>query len=138
MEKKIRELIKTSMVNKEKTALLVYKSILENAQKQAKDKKEEVNDTYIISAIKKEIKQLEDLLGYCSNGSEKYAEVNSKIALAKDLLPKMADKEEILEYLEDNNIEKNIGVCMKSLKAHFKDNLDGKLASSVVKEYIGI
>ena len=127
------------MVNKEKTALLVYKSILENAQKQAKDKKEEIiYDTYIISAIKKEIKQLEDLLSYCSNDSEKYAEVNSKIALAKDLLPKMADKEEILEYLRVNNIEKNIGACMKSLKANFKDNLDGKLASSVVKEYIGI
>ena len=39
--------------------------------------------------------------------------------------------------LIDNNIEKNIGVCMKTLKNHFGSNMDGKLAQSVVKSYIG-
>lgn len=58
MEKKIRTLIKDSMINKDKVALTTYKSVLENAQKLAKDKKEDVNDSYIITSIKKEIKQL--------------------------------------------------------------------------------
>lgn len=53
MEKKIRTLIKDSMINKDKVALTTYKSILENAQKLAKDKKEDVNDSYIITSIKK-------------------------------------------------------------------------------------
>ena len=41
-----------------------------------------------------------------------------------------------MEYLVSNNIEKNMGICMKSLKAKYKDNLDGKIAQGVVKDYI--
>lgn len=136
MEKKIRTLIKDSMINKDKVALTTYKSILENAQKLAKDKKEDVNDSYIIASIKKEIKQLEDLLSYCKDGTDKYTEIKKKIDIAASLLPQMASKEEILDFLTSNNIEKNMGICMKSLKAQFSTNLDGKTASQVVKEYI--
>lgn len=136
MEKKIRTLIKDSMINKDKVALTTYKSILENAQKLAKDKKEDVNDSYIITSIKKEIKQLEDLLSYCKDGTDKYTEIKKKIDIAASLLPQMASKEEILDFLTSNNIEKNMGICMKSLKAQFSTNLDGKTASQVVKEYI--
>lgn len=136
MEKKIRTLIKDSMINKDKVALTTYKSILENAQKLAKDKKEDVNDSYIIASIKKEIKQLEDLLSYCKDGTDKYTEIKKKIDIATSLLPQMASKEEILDFLTSNNIEKNMGICMKSLKTQFSTNLDGKTASQVVKEYI--
>lgn len=136
MEKKIRTLIKDSMINKDKVALTTYKSILENAQKLAKDKKEDVNDSYIIASIKKEIKQLEDLLSYCKDGTDKYTEIKKKIDIATSLLPQMTSKEEILDFLTSNNIEKNMGICMKSLKAQFSTNLDGKTASQVVKEYI--
>ena len=48
----------------------------------------------------------------------------------------MVTAEEITEYLTSNNIEKNIGVCMKTLKAQFGSNLDGKMAQGIVKEYI--
>lgn len=136
MEKKIRNLIKTSMINKDKVALTTYKSILENAQKLAKEKKEDVNDSYIISSIKREIKQLEDLLSYCNEGTDKYTETKRKIEIASSLLPQMASKEDILNFLTSNNIEKNMGICMKFLKAQFSTNFDGKTASMVVKEYI--
>lgn len=48
----------------------------------------------------------------------------------------MAEADEIRDYLVTNNIDKNMGICMKTLKEHFKDSLDGKQASKVVKEYI--
>lgn len=136
MEKKIRTLIKDSMINKDKVALTTYKSILENAQKLAKDKKEDVNDSYIIASIKKEIKQLEDLLSYCKDGTDKYAETKRKIDIATSLLPQMTSEDEILDYLTSNNVEKNMGLCMRVLKVKFKDTLDGKIASQVVKKYI--
>lgn len=136
MEKMLRDLIKKAMVEKNKLAQLTYKSILENAQKLAKEKKEDVNDSYIISAAKKEIKQLEDLLSYCKEGTEQYNEVKAKIELAEGILPRMTSKEDIMSYLVSENIEKNMGICMKALKSRFKDNLDGRLASGVVKEYI--
>ena len=136
LEQKLRELIKEAMKNHKEEAKLTYKSILENAQKLAKEKKEEVNDSYIIASAKKEIKQLTDLLEYYEQNSDKYEEANRKIDLAKGILPKMAEADEIRDYLVTNNIDKNMGICMKTLKDHFKDSLDGKQASKVVKEYI--
>lgn len=136
MEKMLRDLIKKAMIEKNKLAQLTYKSILENAQKLAKEKKEEVNDSYIISAAKKEIKQLEDLFKYCEENSPKFVETKAKIALAEGILPRMASKEDMMYYLVSMKMEKNMGVCMKALKLRFKDSLDGRIASGVVKEYI--
>lgn len=136
MEKMLRDLIKKAMIEKNKLAQLTYKSILENAQKLAKEKKEDVNSSYIISAAKKEIKQLEDLLKYCKEGTEQYNETKTKIELAECILPRMTSKEDIMNYLVSEHIEKNMGVCMKALKSRFKDSLDGGIASGVVKEYI--
>ena len=136
MEKMLRDLIKKAMIEKNKLAQLTYKSILENAQKLAKEKKEDVNSSYIISAAKKEIKQLEDLLKYCKEGTEQYNETKTKIELAEGILPRMTSKEDIMNYLVSENVEKNMGICMKALKSRFKDSLDGRIASGIVKEYI--
>ena len=48
----------------------------------------------------------------------------------------MVTAEEITDYLTSNNIEKNIGVCMKSLKTKFGNTLDGKMANVIVRQYI--
>lgn len=136
MEKMLRDLIKKAMIEKNKDAQLTYKSILENAQKLAKEKKEDVNDSYIIAAAKKEIKQLEDLLKYCKENSSKFVETKAKITLAEGILPRMTSKDDIMNYLVSENVEKNMGICMKSLKSRFKNSLDGRIASGVVKEYM--
>lgn len=136
MEKMLRDLIKKAMIEKNKDAQLTYKSILENAQKLAKEKKEDVNDSYIIAAAKKEIKQLEDLLKYCEGDSSKFIETKAKITLAEGILPRMTSKDDIMNYLVSENVEKNMGICMKALKSRFKDSLDGRIASGVVKEYM--
>lgn len=47
----------------------------------------------------------------------------------------IASEEEILAYLVDNSVEKNMGACMKALKANFGTNMDGKVASAVAKKY---
>lgn len=48
----------------------------------------------------------------------------------------MATPEEILSFLRGEHLEKNMGACMKAVKAKFGDALDGKVASMVVKQYI--
>lgn len=143
MEKKIREMIKEAMVarrdNNTKENGIRYqtlKNILETAQKLAKQTNVEVNDKFIIDAAKKEIKQANDVLEYVKDSEEKKNETMLVISICEELLPTMASEEDIRKYLEDNNVEKNIGACMKSLKAHFGDALDGKVAQSVVKTYI--
>lgn len=136
METKIRSLIKEAMIEKNKDKQITYKNILECAQKNAKKTNVSVTDDMIVSAIKNEIKQLNDLLEFCEEGSERYTETKTKIGYCEAVLPKMATEEEIVAYLVDNNIEKNMGACMKALKANFGANMDGKIASAVAKQYV--
>lgn len=136
MEKKIRSLIKEAMIEKNKNKQITYKNILECAQKTAKKTNAEVTDEMIVNAIKNEIKQLNDFIAFCTIGSEKYIETAEKIAYCEAVLPKMATEEDIIQFLTEHNIDKNMGTCMKSLKEHFGANMDGKIASMVVKNYV--
>lgn len=140
MEQKLRELIKEAMIEKKETGKTnryqTYKNILETAQKLAKASLVEVTDSAIYDAAKKEIKQLMDLQAFCNPGTERYKDITECIEIAQSILPKMATPEEILSFLQSKNLEKNMGVCMKAVKAKFGDALDGKVASMVVKQYI--
>ena len=137
MENKIRELIKQAMLSKNKNMQITYKSILENAQKIAKKDIRNVCDDDIIRAAKNEIKQLNDLFEYCKNDELRSAEICEKIKYCQNILPAQISDKDVLIYLEQNNLEKNIGVCMKALKNHFGSSLDGKSANIVVKKYCG-
>ena len=137
METRVRMLIKDAMRDKNEAAKLTYRSILENAQKIAKnDGNRAVTDDDFIKAAKNEIKQLNDLYEYVKNDSVRATEIAEKVGYCQGLLPQAVTEEQILEYLNTNNIEKNIGVCMKNLKAQFGSALDGKLAQGVVRQYI--
>ena len=137
MEKKLRELIKQAMLEKNTEKKQTYKNILETAQKIAKEKKTEVTDSLIFDAAKKEIKQINDLLAYVKETDDKYTVLVQNKEYAESILPKMVSEQEILDFLTSNNIDKNMGTCMKALKAEFKDSLNGKLASQTVRKYLG-
>lgn len=134
MEQKLRELIKQAMLEKNTEKKQTYKNILETAQKIAKDKKTEVTDSLIFDAAKREIKQINDLLAYVKETDEKYRVLVQNKEYAESILPKMVSEQEILAFLTTHSIEKNMGVCMKALKVEFKDNLNGKVASQVVRQ----
>lgn len=139
IEVKVRELIKNAMKEKNELAKLVYKSVLDGALKIAKlDKNREVTEDDFISAAKNEIKALEDLKNILveKGRNDNLEEIDQKLALLKDLIPKAVSDEEVREFLVTNNIEKNMGACMKALKSQFGSTLDGKAASAVVRDYI--
>lgn len=137
METKIRQLIKEAMIHKNENAKTTYKSILDNAFKIAKnDGNRAVTNDDFIKAAKNEVKQLNDLYEYVKNDVVRTTEIKEKLKYCEVILPKMVTAEEITEYLTSNNIEKNIGVCMKSLKTKFGNTLDGKMANGIVRQYI--
>jgi uncharacterized protein YqeY len=137
MEAKVRHLIKEAMIQKNETAKITYKSILENALKIAKaDGNRAVTNDDFIKATRNEIKQLKDLYEYAKTDEVRAKEITEKIEYCEFILPEQITEDQIVDYLTSNNIEKNIGVCMKSLKAHFGSNLDGKMAQTVVRQYI--
>ena len=138
MQNKVRQLIKQAMIDKNENAKTTYKSILDNALKIAKnDGNREVTNDDFIKAAKNEVKQLNDLLEYVKNDTERSNEINEKLKYCDAILPQMVTAEQITEYLTTNNIKKNIGVCMKSLKTKFGSTLDGKTANGIVRQYIG-
>ena len=137
MEAKVRHLIKEAMIQKNETAKITYKSILENALKIAKaDGNRAVTNDDFVKATRNEIKQLKDLYEYAKTDEVRAKEITEKIEYCEFILPEQITEDQIVDYLTSNNIEKNIGVCMKSLKAHFGSNLDGKMAQTVVRQYI--
>ena len=141
MENKVRGLIKTAMIEKNEVAKLTYKSVLDGALKLAKmDGNRAVKDEDFVKAAQNEIKSYKDLEDILNKNPEanktRIEEAETKIKLCEVLLPTMATEEEIREYLTANNVEKNIGVCMKTLKAQFGATLDGKMANAIVREYI--
>ena len=137
MEQTIRILMKNAMLEKDNLKKLTYKSILEGAQKLAKnDGNRAATDSDFIKAMKNEIKMQEALLPYVVPGSKKANEITIIIGYCEALLPKMASEIEIQSFLTGEGLEKNMGVCMKALKTHFGETLDGKLAQSLVKSYV--
>ena len=137
MESKVRALIKQAMIEKNANAKTTYSSILETALKTAKsDGNRAVTDNDFVEAAKKEVKLLNDFYDYVKEDAVKVAEIKEKLGYCEVLLPQMVTAEQILEYLTTNNIEKNMGACMKALKANFGSALDGKIASATVRNYI--
>ena len=145
MENKLRQMIKEAMIAKSKNKNIendsryqTLKNILETAQKVAKDKKTELTDSLIIDATKKEIKQLNELMDFVStDDTERILAITTSVETAKELLPNMATENDIKTFVENNkDVASNIGAMMKLLKVEFGDRLDGKLASTVVKEIL--
>lgn len=145
LENQLRILLKQSMLArkndpslKNKIENLTFKNILQNAQKAAKDKQiVEIDDSMVIDAAKKEIKQLNDLLQFCENKPEKVEEIDIAINAAELFLPKMATEAEIEAFVNAHKNEaSNVGAMMKLLKANFGASLDSRIASTIVKNNI--
>lgn len=135
----IKIALKEKLKTKNDTKYSVYKNILDKTQKDAKEKKTEIiTDDYVITAARKELKQLEDTLSYITKESDpdRYEKLTTSIAIVNDFLPKSVSKNEILDFLKNNDVDKNMGICMKALKNKFGVNLDGRTASNIVKNYI--
>jgi uncharacterized protein YqeY len=144
MELKLREQIKIAMRVKSESGTpkncAIYqtrKNILEQAQKIAKEKKIEITDSLIYDAAKKEIKQLNDLMQFCTDKPEKQNIINISINEANNWLPSMTSEDDIKTFVETHKSDaNNIGTMMKLLKSEFGDSLDGKLASQIVKSLL--
>lgn len=135
---KLREAIKDAMKHKKdsaeaETRYQTLKNILEKAQKEAKESKSEtVTDSMVYSAAKKELKQLNDTLGFCKDRDDIKKQTEQAIKVVEEYLPKMASEQEIREFVSAYG-EAPMGEIMKALKQKFGDTLDGKAASKIVK-----
>lgn len=123
----------------------VLGGLLDSAKKIAKEEQRNATDADIVTSAKRTIKALSNTLEQIHEADELYLEYEKEIHILEEFIPKGPSEEEIkksisiqIECLRKAGSEINnsvMGVIMKNLKVEFK-NLDGKLASKLVREAI--
>ena len=127
----ILELKKMMMKAKkeDKTKANALMMLVDNAQKIAKEKGEEVSETHIVEAAKKLAKMAKESI---EAGIE---EAKKELSVYEEFLPKMLSVEETKEVIKkiiDEIGNKNIGEIMKRLKA--RGDVDLGKANKIIKE----
>ena len=127
----ILELKKMMMKAKkeDKTKANALMMLVDNAQKIAKEKNEEVSEAHIVEAAKKLAKMAKESI---EAGIE---EAKKELAVYEEFLPKMLSEEEtkkVIKEIIDEIGGKNIGEIMKRLKA--RGDVDLGKANKLIKE----
>lgn len=136
IKKQIDALIKMRAKDENAVELQTLRNIYEKALSMAKNDRVEVNEDYIVLAAKKERKQLEDTAHYLTDSHE-IALNKEAIKITERYIPEPVSREEIVNFVSENKDScANIGAAMKALKMKFGDKLDGKSASSILKEIL--
>ena len=112
----------------DKTKANALMMLVDNAQKIAKEKNEEVSEKHIIEAAKKLAKMAKESIDAGMDEAKKELEIYEQF------LPKMLNEEEtkkVIEEIIDEIGSKNIGEIMKRLKQRGDVNLG--LANRIIK-----
>ncbi len=112
----------------DKTKANALMMLVDNAQKIAKEKNEEVSEKHIIEAAKKLAKMAKESI---EAGME---EAKKELEIYEQFLPKMLNEEETKKVVQEiiNEIgNKNIGEIMKRLKQ--RGDIDLGLANRIIK-----
>lgn len=141
----IKNHIKEAMKNKDVAKRDVLKMVVNNAKNIQKeqhpnDTTENVSNEMIISAINKEIKQLNQTKDALKGreDSDLYKDTINKINILSTYLPKQMTREEVdravFNILTGGNYD-NFGMKMKVVMAELKGKADNKLIKEIVEKY---
>ena len=141
MYNKIMSEIKDAMKNKETDKRDVLKMAVAKAQAITKESKCDVDNSIMMTAIQKELKQLsqtkDSLKG--KEDSDLYKSTLYKIEILNAYLPKMMDEEAVAETVElllSNKGINNKGAAMKIVMSDLKGKADNKVISKCVDEFL--
>lgn len=141
MKTKLMNDLKEAMKNKDTLRKDTIQGIRASILKYEKDNQTEADNNKILELIQSEVKSLNKALpDYEKSGREDLIkELNEKINILKEYLPKQASEGEIYNAviaMIDRGIERNIGALMKQAKAEFGSTADGKMISDIIKEIL--
>ena len=109
-------------------------------EKTPNNSSDDIDDSVVIQAIKRELKQLYQTKESLKNktNSELYIETLEKIDILESLLPRMMSEDEIRKEVEKilsiGNYP-NFGMKMKAVMPVLKDKADSKLIKKVVESF---
>jgi len=139
LETKIRVMITIAVQNEDKTA----KDILRLALGELQNAKEGITEEQKENIIRKIVKSNDTTLSLLQHESEQKDMLIKENEILRSLVPKEMTKEDILSFINDNdinmvedNIGKSIGVVMGAMKKN-KFVANGKIVKEVVSDLVG-
>lgn len=132
--------IKEAMLNKDTEKRDVLRAIKSNATLIAKEKHVDIADEFVLDAIKKEIKQLNQTLNSLTGkeDTDLFKGTAYRIKVLEAYMPKQMTEDEIREAVRNiiANLGENVafGVKMGAVMKELKGKADGKLIQKIVKE----
>lgn len=134
---KINENIKQALINRDNRVKNLWRNVKAKAEASAKEAHSEISDTICVSAVKAELKQLEQTLAAVPSNSTLAAETKANIEELTQYLPKQLSdeelKKEVLGIVMTMPKESNFGMRMKECMTHLKDVANGKRISQILK-----
>lgn len=134
--------IKEAMKEKNITKRDVLKQVQAKAQAEAKETKQDISDEIVISAINKELKQLNQTKDAVASkpDSDLYKTTVEKIDILNSYLPKQMSEDEITQIVKNMVLEhpsepkgKLTGMIMKELKGKANNSLIKSCIDNIIK-----
>ncbi|MDR2541196.1 MAG: GatB/YqeY domain-containing protein [Candidatus Peribacteria bacterium] len=131
-----------ALKNKEEAKKLALNYVIAQAKNKKIELQKELSDDDIIALLKKEIKAINETLGFlekAGNKPEEIAEELEKKAVLESYLPatfSLADTEKLIDTLIAQlsiiDLKTQRGLLMKELMANYKSSIDGALVNEII------
>ncbi len=138
----LQESVKTALKTGDKERVTVLRMVINELQKEAKEKRQELDEGAEQAVLRRELKRREESLEAFKAGSRDDLAVHEALAIGiiEGLLPKQMDEAELSALIERVVAEtgatsaREMGKVMAGIMAEGGVRVDGKLASRLVKE----
>lgn len=138
MKQKLQEDLRAAMKRKDTLRMMAIRSVLAEITRVEKDVRREANEAEIIALIKRERGKREEALEFArkANRADLIAENEAQAKMLAEYLPPELAADEVRAAIGEiiANGANQMGAVMKALRERFGAQLDGKVASEMVKQ----
>lgn len=140
MKQKLQDDLKASMKSADKLRTMTLRGVLAEITRVEKDVRREANEAEIVQIIKRERARRDEALDFARRGgrADLVAQNEEEARVLDSYLPAALDEQELRAAIAEQVAAgvRQMGPLMKALKDRFGAQLDGRVASQLVKEAI--
>ena len=138
----LQESVKTALKAGDKERVAALRMIVNELQKEAKDKRQELDESAELAVLRRELKRREESIEAFRAGGREDLAAHEEFAvrIIEELLPKQMDEAELSALIErvvaatGASSTRDMGKVMAAVMAEGGVLVDGKMASRLVKE----
>jgi uncharacterized protein len=138
VKQKLQDDLKAAMKSGDKLRLMTLRGIISEITRVEKDVRRSANDSEIVQVIKRERARRDEALEFArkANREDLIAQNTDEAKILDEYLPAAAGADAVQAVIADRIAAgvNQIGPLMKALRDQFGAQLDGKMASELVKQ----